>query len=98
MISATSSTIITTPSVMGQPTERRRDMASVRIDRVQVLLAAQKDLPLADRRRGVAGFAQRVLGDFVIGVARPDDGRHALVGEKIDQPRGRYQAGAVMRS
>ena len=46
----------------------------------QVLLCSQKDLAVADGRRSVAAFAERVLADQLKLSARSDDSCHAGIG------------------
>src|SRR2546421_7573268 len=63
---------------------------------IQVLLSPDEDLSLADCWRGVAVFAQRVLGHDLRLFARVDELGDAVIGQEMHQALGRHQRGAVV--
>ena len=67
-------------------------------DAEHVLKAVQEDLPVADRRRSVALFAQLKLGDAVELLAGLDDVDPAFVVDEVDQPARQGGRGVARRN
>ena len=67
-------------------------------DAKQIIVASQKNLPLADGRAGGNLLAEVVSGDDIESGSRTQDCCYPSVRDKIDISLGRYRRGAVAAS